>query len=80
MSASLDLKKFQDYLRCQPIEIPGRTFQVERKYLEDFIDEVPFNNGMNLRELYRSMMGQIGEQNDYSREYDRMGKSKNLFC
>ena len=50
MSATVDAKKFSDYLGQAPIlEVPGRTFPVEVQYLEDAIDQTKYR-GTDKRE------------------------------
>ena len=46
MSATVDAQRFSAYLDNAPIlNVPGRTFPVETKYLEDVIQETRFNPG-----------------------------------
>lgn len=43
MSATVDAQRFSDYLGQAPIlNVPGRTFPVETRYLEDAIEETQF--------------------------------------
>ncbi|KAL8653236.1 MAG: hypothetical protein Q9210_002216 [Variospora velana] len=45
MSATVDAAKFQRYFNGAPIlTVPGRTFPVEIKYLEDALEETRFTN------------------------------------
>ena len=69
MSASLDIKMFQKYLDCPVVEVPGRTFEVKRLYLEDFIGDYLtsftslFSTSMNDLSIFNRMR----EQNEYAR-------------
>ncbi|KAL6712823.1 hypothetical protein ACLMJK_009535 [Lecanora helva] len=45
MSATVNAQRFSDYLNQAPIfNVPGRTFPVETKFLEDAIEETHFNS------------------------------------
>lgn len=49
MSATVDAKKFSKYLNGAPIiDIPGRAFPVESRYLEDIIEMTGYENENNL--------------------------------
>ncbi|KAI4117053.1 MAG: hypothetical protein LQ345_002635 [Seirophora villosa] len=48
MSATVDAAKFQNYFSGAPVlTVPGRTFPVEIKYLEDALEETRFTHSEN---------------------------------
>ena len=50
MSATVDAQKFSAYLDNAPVlNVPGRTFPVETKYLEDVIEETHFDPSASTR-------------------------------
>ncbi|KAL8672099.1 MAG: hypothetical protein Q9168_003431 [Polycauliona sp. 1 TL-2023] len=50
MSATVDAAKFSDYFGGAPVlTVPGRTFPVQTRYLEDAIEEINFSNRDFLR-------------------------------
>ena len=50
MSATVDADRFSAYLRNAPVlNIPGRTYPVETKFLEDAIEITRFQHGGNLK-------------------------------
>ncbi|KAL8998155.1 MAG: hypothetical protein Q9169_002709 [Polycauliona sp. 2 TL-2023] len=45
MSATVDAEKFSNYFEGAPVlTVPGRTFPVQSRYLEDAIEEINFSN------------------------------------
>ena len=51
MSATVDAQRFSDYLDQAPIlNVPGRTFPVDTKYLEDAIELTNFNGSAKYRD------------------------------
>ena len=51
MSATVDAQRFSDYLDQAPIlNVPGRTFPVDTKYLEDAIELTNFNESARYRD------------------------------
>jgi len=53
MSATVDAQRFSNYLDHAPIlNVPGRTFPVETKYLEDAIQETRFNSAVSTESKY----------------------------
>ena len=55
MSATVNAKRFSDYLEGAPIlNVPGRTYPVETRYLEDAIELTTYHNLKNLAEVHQS--------------------------
>ena len=51
MSATIDAQRFSDYLDQAPIlNVPGRTFPVDTKYLEDAVELTNFNGAARYRD------------------------------
>ena len=42
MSATVDVDLFRNYFKCPVIEVPERTFTVDRYFLEDTIEMLDF--------------------------------------
>lgn len=42
MSATVDVNLFSNYFKCPVIEVPERTFNVDRYFLEDAIEMLDF--------------------------------------
>ena len=42
MSATVDVELFSKYFQCEVIEVPERTFTVDRYFLEDAIEMIDF--------------------------------------
>ena len=42
MSATVDVDLFRNYFKCPVIEVPERTFTVDRYFLEDAIEMLDF--------------------------------------
>ena len=56
MSATVDAERFSSYLSGAPImTVPGRTFPVETKYLEDVIEITNFDHGEESTRSYQEL-------------------------
>lgn len=63
MSATLEAERFSTYLGGVPVlNIPGRTFPVEMKYLEDAIEMTKYH--LSEDESYTSLDDDFGESSD----------------
>lgn len=55
MSATVNAKRFSDYLEGAPIlNVPGRTYPVETRYLEDAIELTAYHDSKKLAEVHQS--------------------------
>ena len=55
MSATVNAKRFSDYLEGAPIlNVPGRTYPVETRYLEDAIELTTYHDSKKLTEVHQS--------------------------
>lgn len=62
MSATVDAQRFSRYLDQAPIfNVPGRTYPVETRYLEDAIETTRFN-------AKTASTGVFGDEEDYARD------------
>jgi len=60
MSATVDAQRFSDYLDQAPVlNVPGRTFPVETRYLEDAIEETHFSPAASTSGKYEDEDGEV---------------------
>jgi len=70
MSATVNAQRFSNYLDHAPIlNVPGRTFPVETKYLEDAIEETHFDPAASTRGKYGD------DDDDIERSMDASAKT-----
>lgn len=77
MSATVDAQRFSDYLNQAPImNVPGRTFPVETKYLEDAVEATNFNASRAPAPGIRD--GEFNDDVDLDMDLDMDSASKNI--
>lgn len=77
MSATVDAAKFSDYFNGAPVlTVPGRTFPVQTRYLEDAVEETNFSNRDFLRGV--PSIDEDDEGHDSSSEKDKKAAETGL--
>lgn len=77
MSATVDAAKFSDYFNGAPVlTVPGRTFPVQTRYLEDAVEETNFSNRDFLRGV--PSIDEDDEGQDSSSEKDKKAAETGL--
>ncbi|KAI4103529.1 MAG: hypothetical protein LQ339_004254 [Xanthoria mediterranea] len=77
MSATVDAAKFSDYFNGAPVlTVPGRTFPVQTRYLEDAVEETNFSNRDFLRGV--PSIDEDEEGQDSSSEKDKKAAETGL--
>ena len=82
MSASLDTDLFKNFFGCPCLEVPGRTFKVQRHYLEDFIDDISAPLSVSTMADSMSRLGilkEIAQPSEYMTRYGNRGQKMYQF-
>ena len=77
MSATVDATRFSNYLHGAPIlNVPGRTFPVETKFLEDAVEDI--SAVINLQDLSRRQTADVEIDDEESAERENVSSTKDL--